>query len=120
VPGLVHLDTMTLRLRVRFSACSLKSTVTSNRAVSFRRVMMSDCAGWRDLNRMYSRPGTSRLLGSACVRARGCSPEDDMPDSSISNDDWRRDLRRKLLWAFIAKMAGLGLLWFFFFRGSHS
>jgi hypothetical protein len=43
-----------------------------------------------------------------------------MPDSPILPSDWRRDLRRKLAWAFIAKLAALGLLWFFFFRGSYS
>lgn len=35
-------------------------------------------------------------------------------------EDWRRDLRAKIAFTLAAKFAGLILLWFFFFRGSHS
>jgi hypothetical protein len=35
-------------------------------------------------------------------------------------DDWRRDLRIKLAWALAAKLLGLILLWFLFFRGHGS
>jgi hypothetical protein len=31
-------------------------------------------------------------------------------------DDWRRDLRAKIVWALAAKLLGLFLLWFFFFK----
>lgn len=34
--------------------------------------------------------------------------------------DWRRDLRTKILWALLAKVLGLALLWWLFFRGTHS
>jgi hypothetical protein len=34
------------------------------------------------------------------------------------NGDWRRDLRVKLTWAVVAKLAALTLLWLLFFRGS--
>jgi hypothetical protein len=40
--------------------------------------------------------------------------------SEDSDEDWRRDLRVKLAWAFAAKLAVLVLLWFLFFRGPHS
>ena len=32
--------------------------------------------------------------------------------------DWRRDLRAKMAWALAAKLVGLFLLWFLFFRGN--
>jgi hypothetical protein len=35
-------------------------------------------------------------------------------------DVWRRDLRVKITWALVAKLLGLLLLWFLFFRGSGS
>jgi hypothetical protein len=35
-------------------------------------------------------------------------------------DDWRRDLRAKIVWALAAKLLGLFLLWFFFFKGRGS
>jgi hypothetical protein len=35
-------------------------------------------------------------------------------------DDWRRDLRAKIVWALAAKLMGLFLLWFFFFKGHGS
>jgi len=31
-------------------------------------------------------------------------------------DDWRRDLKAKITWALVAKLLGLILLWFLFFR----
>jgi hypothetical protein len=40
-------------------------------------------------------------------------------EPTILPEDWRRDLRNKLAWAFAAKVAVLFLLWFLFFRGSH-
>jgi len=33
---------------------------------------------------------------------------------------WQRDLRRKIAWAMAAKLLGLTLLWFLFFRGHGS
>jgi hypothetical protein len=33
---------------------------------------------------------------------------------------WRRDLRRKVVLALVAKLAGLFALWYFFFRGPPS
>jgi hypothetical protein len=42
------------------------------------------------------------------------------PTLETSDDDWRRDLRVKLAWAFVVKLALLALLWFLFFRGSPS
>jgi hypothetical protein len=35
-------------------------------------------------------------------------------------DTWRRDLKRKIGWALTAKLLGLVLLWFLFFRGHGS
>jgi hypothetical protein len=35
-------------------------------------------------------------------------------------DDWRRDLRNKIVWALAAKLLGLFLLWLFFFKGHGS
>jgi hypothetical protein len=31
---------------------------------------------------------------------------------------WRRDLKVKIAWAFVAKLLGLAVLWFLFFRGT--
>jgi hypothetical protein len=33
---------------------------------------------------------------------------------------WQRELRIKIGWALAVKLAGLLLLWFLFFRGTHS
>ncbi len=33
---------------------------------------------------------------------------------------WRRDLKLKIAWALLAKLLGLTLLWFLFFRGTDS
>jgi hypothetical protein len=35
-------------------------------------------------------------------------------------DAWRRDLKLKIAWALAAKLLGLALLWFLFFRGHGS
>ncbi len=35
-------------------------------------------------------------------------------------DDWRRDLKAKIAWALVAKLLGLMLLWWLFFRGHGS
>jgi hypothetical protein len=35
-------------------------------------------------------------------------------------NDWRQDLRSKIAWALAAKLVGLLLLWFLFFRGHGS
>jgi hypothetical protein len=35
-------------------------------------------------------------------------------------DAWRRDLKLKIGWALAAKLLGLVLLWFLFFRGRSS
>jgi hypothetical protein len=35
-------------------------------------------------------------------------------------DGWQRDLRKKIAWAMAAKLLGLFLLWFLFFRGHGS
>jgi hypothetical protein len=43
-----------------------------------------------------------------------------MPDSQDLSDARRRDLKTKILWALIAKLLGLTLLWFLFFRGNGS
>jgi hypothetical protein len=42
-----------------------------------------------------------------------------VPEPTISPEDWRRDLRSKLAFAFAAKVAALFLLWFLFFRDGH-
>jgi hypothetical protein len=34
-----------------------------------------------------------------------------------ATDNWRQDLRARIAWALAAKLAGLILLWFLFFRG---
>jgi hypothetical protein len=47
-------------------------------------------------------------------------PMSDPIASETSDDDWRRDLAIKLVWAFVVKLALLTLLWFLFFRGSPS
>jgi hypothetical protein len=47
-------------------------------------------------------------------------PMSDPSASDTSDDDWRRDLRVKLVWAFVVKLALLALLWFVCFRGSPS
>ena len=39
-------------------------------------------------------------------------------DTRNQPDVWRRDLRVKITWALVAKLLGLLLLWFLFFRGS--
>jgi len=41
-------------------------------------------------------------------------------DTRDQPDVWRRDLRVKITWALAAKLLGLLLLWFLFFRGSGS
>jgi hypothetical protein len=41
-------------------------------------------------------------------------------DKRNQPDVWRRDLRVKITWALAAKLLGLLLLWFLFFRGSGS
>jgi len=41
-------------------------------------------------------------------------------DTRNQPDVWRRDLRVKITWALVAKLLGLLLLWFLFFRGSGS
>jgi hypothetical protein len=33
-------------------------------------------------------------------------------------ETWRRDLKVKIAWAFVAKLLGLVVLWFLFFRGA--
>jgi hypothetical protein len=43
-----------------------------------------------------------------------------MGDQEELQDDWRRDLRTKIVWALLAKVLGLTLLWWLFFRGTHS
>jgi len=43
-----------------------------------------------------------------------------MPDPQDLRDDWRRDLNAKITWALAAKLLGLMLLWFLFFRGGRS
>jgi hypothetical protein len=43
-----------------------------------------------------------------------------MPDDGPQRDNWRHDLKTKLAWAMAAKLAGLVLLWWLFFRGGHS
>ena len=43
-----------------------------------------------------------------------------MSEHSTGMDDWRRDLRRKIVWAVAAKLTALWLLWFCFFRVGHS
>ena len=43
-----------------------------------------------------------------------------MGDTSHLDDDWRRDLKVKIAWTLAAKLLGLILLWFLFFRGHHS
>jgi hypothetical protein len=43
-----------------------------------------------------------------------------MVETSHRNDDWRRDLKVKIAWTLAAKLLGLILLWFLFFRGNHS
>jgi hypothetical protein len=35
-----------------------------------------------------------------------------------SGDARRRDLKNKIVWALVAKLAGLTLLWLLFFRGN--
>ena len=42
-----------------------------------------------------------------------------MDDPNVP-EDWRRDLKVKIACTLAAKFAMLILLWFFFFRGSHS
>jgi hypothetical protein len=42
-----------------------------------------------------------------------------MLDQQHVGDDWRRDLRAKVIWTLIAKLLALALLWFLFFRGNH-
>ena len=44
---------------------------------------------------------------------------DDIPRGANRDPEleWRRDLKVKLMWAFAAKLLGLTLLWFLFFRG---
>src|SRR5579872_1974817 len=39
-------------------------------------------------------------------------------DTRNQPDVWRRELRVKITWALAAKLLGLLLLWFFFFRAS--
>jgi hypothetical protein len=39
-----------------------------------------------------------------------------MTENSTSSQVWKRDLRGKIAWALIAKLAALFLLWFLFFR----
>jgi hypothetical protein len=36
------------------------------------------------------------------------------------HEQWRRDLTVKISWALAAKLLGLALLWFLFFRGHGS
>jgi hypothetical protein len=43
-----------------------------------------------------------------------------MVETSHPDDDWRRDLKVKIAWTLAAKLLGLILLWFLFFRGNHS
>jgi type VI protein secretion system component VasF len=43
-----------------------------------------------------------------------------MSEHSTGMDDWRRDLRRNIVWVVAAKLAALILLWFCFFRGGYS
>jgi hypothetical protein len=41
-------------------------------------------------------------------------------EQSRSVPDWQRDLRIKIAWAMAVKLAGLLLLWWLFFRSTHS
>ncbi len=41
-----------------------------------------------------------------------------MQENRHLGDVWRRDLKIKVAWAVAAKLAGLTLLWFLFFRGN--
>jgi hypothetical protein len=43
-----------------------------------------------------------------------------MAETPHVHDDWRRDLRAKIAWTLAAKLLGLILLWFLFFRGNRS
>jgi hypothetical protein len=43
-----------------------------------------------------------------------------MSERPEAHDDWRRNLRTKLAWALLAKILGLTLLWWLFFRGTHA
>jgi hypothetical protein len=43
-----------------------------------------------------------------------------MVETSHQDDDWRQDLKVKIAWTLAAKLLGLILLWFLFFRGNHS
>jgi hypothetical protein len=43
-----------------------------------------------------------------------------MVETSHLGGDWRRDLKVKIAWTLAAKLLGLILLWFLFFRGNHS
>lgn len=41
-----------------------------------------------------------------------------MEQNQHLGDTWRRDLKVKIAWAFVAKLVALTLLWFLFFRGN--
>lgn len=43
-----------------------------------------------------------------------------MADRIDEDARWRRDLRFKVILALAAKLIGLGLLWYFFFRGGRT
>jgi hypothetical protein len=43
-----------------------------------------------------------------------------MVETSHLGGDWRRDLKVKIAWTLAAKLLGLLLLWFLFFRGNRS
>ena len=43
-----------------------------------------------------------------------------MVETSHLDADWRRDLKVKIACTLAAKLLGLILLWFLFFRGNHS